>query len=741
MFSLLRNWDMHSKKLLVLTICAVILSSLFVVMPASAQDEIENSVEATFNIRLISGTELEVNVSMDVSQVVLVSDNIYTREMIQTLASTGSELLPAIKYELKEMLVDQIKQTFGEEAVFSIYELPSYVNDKFYDDFYVNLDYDFFGLDESVNATNFINGILDMSAFVNYTINFYGEPGWNNTYLVNLGTNYGFQKTTGSKSGNNIIWVLKNWDGKTSNKTALIQLSKIDPTTETLGSEDISLEFELDTREQDATSLTNNALLSGVDIRQYNALPSFVSNLDYVPADGVRLLIENGFFTWDDLYQKTVRPLEEKIKSTIEKSPFNQTLDLTFSWDEDTTSNCLVPYEVSNMDDTPTVNAILKDDVVNLHICDVSSKAFFGLINSGAESNISRDDLNFGEGLDTIGYDFNITLYLPEKMYLDNKNVFTWNENTSVFGEFKSDTTVSYTDQEKDMIIEIEVKNVDMNILSLLTGKTELKFELDSIGLRNYNVTTIPEEFSLPDKISLDYLNSDAFRLCIEEKIFNSGSVNTFLTREKNVFESVLRNILPGLDVSGNVDRGVFDRSLIWDGNISKMDDETPVKVANSAHSSYPINFELSAFPPKFDITTQHLNFSGLKNFNVTYRIIFPQGISVDATDALDKSIVKKLDDGRFCLEVIFSAAEANLTEEVTCKMTPSALFILGILAPCIISLIITIILIIVIVLVRKKRKGRKFKEPEMEEGEAQEEETSYESEEYYIPPPPPGSK
>ena len=80
MFSLLRNWDMHSKKLVVLTICAIILSSLFIVNTASAQDEIENFVEATFTVKFVSGTELEVNVSMDVSQIVLISGNIYTRE-------------------------------------------------------------------------------------------------------------------------------------------------------------------------------------------------------------------------------------------------------------------------------------------------------------------------------------------------------------------------------------------------------------------------------------------------------------------------------------------------------------------------------------------------------------------------------------------------------------------------------------------------------------------------------------
>ena len=732
MFSLLRKWDMHSKRLVVLTICAIILSSLFVVNTASAEDEMENLVEATFNIEFVTATEFHIEVTMDAQKLTL--DETYTADEIK---SASLEDIGVFKALLYQMLQRQLEGTFNGAEILN-FTRPTFDGNKFNEELDIKLTASFFELNDSVNATNFINGILDIGALVNYTLNFYGEPGWNNTYLVDLGTTYNFQQTTGSKSGNNIVWTLKNWDGKTPNKDAFIQLNKTNPTTKKLESEDIFLELELDSRTQEATSLTSNVMLSGVDIRQYDALPSFVSNLDYAPADGVRLLIENGFFTWDDFYQKTVKTLEEKIKSTIENSPFNQTLDLTFIWDNDTASNCLIPYEISNMDDTPAIKAILEDNKVNLQLCGVSSRAFFGLINSGAKSNISRDDLNFGEDLNTIGYDFEIILYLPDKLYLDNKNIFTWNESSSIFGDFKSDIAANYNDQEKDMLIEIEVKSVDLNILSFLTGKTELKFELDSRETRNYNVTTIPEEFSLslPKKISLDYLNSDAFRLCIEENIFDAVSVNTFLDKEKIIFESILRNILPGLDVSGNIKREIFDESLAWDGNISNMDAETPVKVANSAHTSYPINFELSVFPPKFGITTQYLNFSGLKNFDVTYRIIFPQGIALDAIDSLNKANVRKFGDGRYCLEVTFSASEANLTDEVTCKLIPSALFILGIFTPCIISLIIAIILIVVIIIVRKKRKGRKIKEPTIGEGEI-EEEAGYEAEDYYIPPPP----
>jgi hypothetical protein len=135
--------------------------------------------------------------------------------------------------------------------------------------------------------------------------------------------------------------------------------------------------------------------------------------------------------------------LKEIIITTIEKSSFNQTLDIMFSWDYNTTTDCLVPYEISKMNNKPSVKAILTDDKIDLKICGISSRAIFGLINSGAELNIIKEDINFGDDLNSIGYNYNITLYLPDKIYLNNKNVFTWNENITDLGKFKSDIATS----------------------------------------------------------------------------------------------------------------------------------------------------------------------------------------------------------------------------------------------------------------------------------------------------------
>lgn len=235
MFSLLRNWDMHSKKLVVLAICVVILSSLFVANTVSAEDEIENLVEATFNIEFITATELIINVTMDAQKLTVSPNTTYTSDQIKSLSEY---YLGACAGKLSNMLQTQIYETFKNAEILN-FDIPVFNGNTFNEELNVRLTSSFFELSNLVNADNFINGILDMSAIVNYTINFHGEPGWNNTYIVDLGANLNYQRTNGVTSGNKMVWTLKNWDGNTPDKTAEIQVNKTNPTTKTLGVEDI----------------------------------------------------------------------------------------------------------------------------------------------------------------------------------------------------------------------------------------------------------------------------------------------------------------------------------------------------------------------------------------------------------------------------------------------------------------------------------------------------------------------
>lgn len=720
-------------KLITIVLTASVFSSFFMVKSANAEDPINNLVDATFNIELASATNFTINIEIIVNKLTLSGSGVtYTGEEIELIANTDQLILGAIEYELQILTKNTLTQSFEKNNVKSLRILPSYENSKFYNNFSVDLTPSYFNMEETADIYSIVNGVLDMSAFVNYSFNLKAEPGWNNNYIFNLGNSFSFVRTTGSVSGTNIGWEVKNSNGNSPGAKAEIQLKKANPTTSKLDSEDIFLEFVLNTKDSTTTILNSNILLRSVDIRDYNIIPDFIYNLNFMPADGIRLFIDNNLLSWDVTYDKTVKSLQQKIKSAIEESLLNQTLDLIFIWDNETTTDCIEPYDILKMDNKPNIKAILTDNSINLKIFNISSRTLFGLINSGADASISKENINFGDNLNNLGYDYNVTLYLPNNIYLENKNVYTWNDSIPISGKFKSDNAASYNHEDKNSIIEIEIKSSDLNLLSFLTAKTELTFGIDLNGERNYNVTILPKEFVLPNKISLNYLNSDAFRLCIEENVFDENSVNNFLNNEKNNYETLFKRLLPGLEINSNIKRDVFYNSLAWDKDISKMDANSPIKTSLYSHCSYQISFDFSIILPNFDIPTKIFNFTGLPNENITYKIIFPNGISIDVNDPLNRSIKKELSDGRQYFEISFSKSEANLTCVVSCKLRPSALFIIGVFIPCIVGLVITIILIVLILIIRKKRK-QKGTVPKVE----QEDLSGYEGEDYYIPPPP----
>jgi hypothetical protein len=116
--------------------------------------------------------------------------------------------------------------------------------------------------------------------------------------------------------------------------------------------------------------------------------------------------------------------------------------------------------------------------------------------------------------------------------------------------------------------------------------------------------------------------------------------------------------------------------------------------------------------------------------------MLFPQGTFIQINDSLRKAFVKKTSDGRSCLEISFSPQEADQIDVVTVSIRPTALYIVAIFIPCILSLIITIILVLVIYIIRKKRRRGKSVSPHRAP-----QEISYEDQDYYVPPPPPQSR
>lgn len=705
---------------------------------ASADQNIDTLVEARININFQSATDFNVNVECNVEKITLSSSGkTYTNNDIKTISGSDPEKMGAIKYALKTMIYDQINDVFLGAKIASLKDLLDYQNYKFYDTYSINLTTSFFGLNETANAYELINGVLDMSAVVNYDFVFKANEGWNITYIINLGEDYKFKLTNGKTTGENIEWTLLNGIGEKPEEDVLLLVVHKNPTSN-LEKEDITLDFCLDST-TGKTEMSANINLKSINISDYDFLPSFITGLTCVPSDGLRLFVKDGLLSWDEIRQKTVKDIEAKIKSNLETSVFNQTLDLTFLWDNKTTDECETPYDIKKMNRVPAVTSILRDEEINLLIEQIPTNVLFGLVNTGATASLTKESINFGEKIKDIGYSYNVTLKMPENIEIDDENNYTWNENKNFSGMIMSKQAPDYQEENLNTVIEMKVESVDLNLLSFFTGDPKISLGFDIEKEKNYNVTKLPKEFSLPEKIDIDYLNSDALRICIDENIFKKSEIEAFLNNEKTLFDSQISKIIEGLEVKGNVGNKRFEESLQWDQDILHMDAEKPVTTRVYAYTTHPLNLHISITPPSVKIPDQTYNFTGLKNQSVTYKIIFPNGIALQVYDKYDKAVVKQTNDERQYLEVTFTPDESDMRMDVVCSITPSALFLIGLFIPCMISIFITLVLLIVLVTIRKKRGGKrryaKQREPVYEEGD-----TGYEDRDYYIPPPP-GSK
>jgi hypothetical protein len=729
------------------TLAVILLVSVPVfVYSASSEPTSDSSVDATITCNFATGAHLTVRAHMIVNSI-NVFDTTYNRQAIENMATTNQYIMGAIMLRLHELVKTQIESAFTNAEVDTINTIPLYEKPYFIDDFQVNLTASFFHYNGSMNFTNFISGVLDMGAIATYHLNLQAQQGWNTTYIYTLPPTmtlaYANSPDTNPDT-NKVTWIVQNWDGKDAGKDATLSIQSKNPTTPTSESEGITVKFNLDARRIDEISFTNSIILKKMNINTYKILPAFITKLDILPADGIRLFIDSGLLSWEDLLEKTIRPIEQQITPIIENSSFQHTLNLSFAWDTETTINCSTPYNLTHMDDSPSIRADFKDPDVDLQICQIPARAFFGLMNAGATASISPPDISFGLGLERIKYPYEITLLLPTNISLDEQDtIYIWNKTKPITGTFRSNrqSTPTYTDENIDSRIEIELSKMDLNVPSIFTGKTELTVSAKMKEDDRLFVIRRDGEFSFSPKINITYLNSDALRLCIEENVFSQDHVTSFLSQKTERFQQRLSKIFYGLNVKGIVDRKIFSDSLVWDGDISAMDNIIPVVVSNYANNVYTVGFNVSLWPIDLTIAPQRLSLQGIENQTVTYRIIFPRGITINASDSAGKTIIMgKTNDGRDYVELSFDAGVTTQSTVLTCILNVSPVYVLGIFLPCILVLILLIVLVVIIYLIRKKRGGLRRGKGKLFEPEDNEP-SDYSGQDYYVPPPPSSKK
>ena len=213
------------------------LSSLMI-GNASSENAANTVVSAFFSIEMVSGTELNISVELDVDKIILTGrDVVYDGEDIESLANENSLILGAIENELSILTSQTLAESFKNAEIYAENVLPTYENHKFYDNFVVNLTAAFFELNNSVNSYELVNGILDMGANMTYNLDLYAKHGWNNTYEFILSEKMSliYANTPNVDNDNTYItWSLNNYGGNEGSKESVLKIHGKNPTTSKL---------------------------------------------------------------------------------------------------------------------------------------------------------------------------------------------------------------------------------------------------------------------------------------------------------------------------------------------------------------------------------------------------------------------------------------------------------------------------------------------------------------------------
>lgn len=691
----------------------------------------ENLVTATFSISIQSGTQFLVNVTMNAEQLTI--DQAFTENEI---ATASAEDLGALKFLLYQLLETQL-QTMFPGAEFQDFSRPQYENNVFSESLTVQLPASFFSLPDNVDAGTMVNGLLDMDAIVYYTFTLQPVGGWNNAYIFVLPDSIMFRNTTGSVFENQISWQVNNKQDVGEEKTAWLSLQEVSPTTPMSATENISFSITIDSSSVETTNMISTIQAASLDLSSYALYPPSISNADILPSDGVRLLVQENLLSWQSLKNSTFDHIQSPVTNGF-ASAVNQSLTPTFDWNDETTTNITQPYDLNQMNALPSIKGVYTTENINLRLFDYTPKAIFGLAQAGAQANLSHEDVNIGSVFSQITYPFDAMFKLPEGITLNGSTLFSWNATEDFKGSMVATDAPDYEEQEIHAQVTIDMKRLDLNLLSFLSAKTEMTATMESTEDLDIHVTTLPSEFDIPDAVTLEYYNADALRVCIDEGVITQNQIDSFLERKKNEFNNHISNVVDVEETTGYVNNNIFSESLLWDSDITNMDDNIPVTVSSAAHCLYSVPFGISVLPPQMNITQQQFFLSGYDDRSVAYRMIFPKGISVIASDAQNKTITKGVtEDGREYIEVFFNAGEGDDIDTVSCMLSPSPLYVLGLFLPCILSFALVIILIVLVIFLRRKLRGRGRSVIRKQ----QPEEHSYEGEEFYVPPSPPSTR
>jgi len=588
-----------------------------------------------------------------------------------------------------------------------------------------NLSKTSYDLPDEADLEDVIYGTLNMGAVVKLDLTLKAPAHSNTTFMIYPPPGTVVEELTSGDHGQNhssVTWVLLN--GLDSDLDTGEEFRLRSKAFTLITDEDIRVTMVIDRVEFELTTIHVDLEVYAVEVGRYGNLSSSIVKLDYISADGIRMVMKNGLlnWSWERIYQESIRDSEVEIEEAISES-LNVSVEMNFSWDNSTLNG----YDVPVMGTEPPVRAwLISDDVVpqlyaigndSYGLDDITLAK--GFLNAGGKADFDIPEIDLDLWVSPLA-----KLKLSPNMRLedftgvedletDNRYSYTWDPRVAFHGRIISLTAKKFTDSRVEVDVTIDIKEIRIKWFAL----RDSSIKVDIVGdLSFYRIETPGEILeALPDGISIDFIIADVLRLVYDTGLIDLDEINDIIDNETEEIERELRETL-----EENVFLSIeIDEDSLLGYDIDDMKDTPPVRIRGLAHISIPIAQGIEG-PGSGDVMQRNFLYTVLKeitldfpldpleDWTIHYKLILPKGISI--TDVYDDLGLAERGtiDGRHYISVTITDQPNNLT--VTVGVTP--MFFINL---CMLPIAI-ILLIIVLLISRRRSKKRKRKEKERQE-------------------------
>jgi len=533
----------------------------------------------------------------------------------------------------------------GEDDVDDIYKEPL----LFEGSAVVRLDPTSIGLPNECDLHDLVSGTLKMGGVLNLSFELVAEAGHLNNYRFTPPSGTVFMAGQAMTSVQEFAVDGRGSTEMVKNKEYLVFASRSPADLE----ESIKADILVDIREFDDLSITIDVVIDAVDSTDISPYFPDVLGLTLISADGIRMAVENGLMTWDDIYGLAVRDHVRETERQL-SALMDGDLGLKFEWNQSSLSG----YDPSQMTG-PSLRGELTGSG-SIDIRGLSANTAMEALRSGARVPLELEiesELDWSVDLCMpLGTTLEGTGLTPSKDQ-DDRVRFMLNRGFPTVKGFVVAEEQNEHEYDGEIMLDIDVKEFDDSIRKVLgQRKTTIWFDIDievdvhSVPLKGALLSHVPQD------IEMERADADFVRALLAD-----GEIN------KSVIDEVMNDLRPVVvdrlskALGGQVTVRLFVEEQSLDVNTSG-----PIRILGSAKAKKDKDIDSLATVQYVIEVGQRFRLEGKEGWKVGYTIRLPEGMKVVRVEH-SKSMTEfserpKVTDERTFTEVITDGGSDNVT-------------------------------------------------------------------------------